>query len=556
MHKSFFPLFVLSLAGVLSTAIFGQTHARWIGLGAGLLPLVIYHFILLKKKTVSATEVDSIYYFGFLVTVVTLVATALSIGLEEGRLNVSTVLVQFALGLVATGYALFSRLHLLTKLNSQAETDVVDATERLAKSVEKVAEEFDRAGHHVTAFVDLTQQRMVEMERNLQLKYASAASAFEHKLNEAALSFNGALAKTAEESLGKATLVVDEATKRFASAISLVMDEIGRVQVEAEAISFAKAAERIDSFSKAMESSIDSITAKVVSASDASAAAISELTTAAKKTQKLADQIAHNLESLDKLNSLLSTIENARKALSSISDTAANTGTSIASLGEKLRQAEDLVSTNLTAPLSSAGLSEAVKNTVSTLGQLQDAAATILSSINEHSEPLRAYAPELLRQLRVTGETLHTFDSLAGGLKLSMNGFEFLLKEANATVTTTAAAIGAMEGMPAEFSFAVSRLTEGLTVLEAQAASLSRTMVERQSPLDSALKSATSGLNLVRDQVSSLEELGPAAAMVVRQLKALAVSASKGVRSVESSQAGLSNEMRESPSTIPVGIIG
>jgi hypothetical protein len=113
-----------------------------------------------------------------------------------------------------------------------------------------------------------------------------------------------------------------------------------------------------------------------------------------------------------------------------------------------------------------------------------------------------------------------------------------------------------MEGMPAEFSFAVSRLTEGLTVLEAQAASLSRTMVERQSPLDSALKSATSGLNLVRDQVSSLEELGPAAAMVVRQLKALAVSASKGVRSVESSQAGLSNEMRESPSTIPVGIIG
>lgn len=483
MHKSFFYLFFLSLAGVLLTAKFGGNDIwRWIGLCAGLAPLCIYHFILYRKKIVSATEVDSIYYFGFLVTVVTLVATALSIGLEKDPLKVSSVLVQFALGLVATGYALFARLHLLTKLNSQAETDVVDSTEKLAKSIEKVAGEFDRAGHHVTAFVDLTQQRMTEMEHKLQL----AEHTFESKLNTAALAFNDALAQTAANSLGKTAGVVDEATRQFSSSISSVMEEIGRVQNEAEAISFARAAERIAIFSQSMESSIGSITSKVTSASEGSAAAIAELTASARKTQKLAEQIAQRLGSLGKVETLLSTIEKTATALEEISKTASNTSDSISSLGEKLSQAEEGVRKNLTAPLSSIGLSEVLKNTIGTLGQLEGAASSLLSSISDQTKHFNAFAPELFRQVRgTTGETLSTFDSL-----------------------------------------------------------------------NAALISATSGLNSIGGKVSALEELGPAAALAVHQLKALAVSASQSARNVSSSQGYLPSESHGPQQSIAAATIG
>lgn len=479
MHKYFFHLFFVSLAGVLLAAKFSDTSVQWLGLGAGLAPLIVYHFILFREKTVSATEVDSIYYFGFLVTVVTLVVTALSIGLKGGSLNVSSVLVQFALGLVATGYALFARLHLLTKLNSQ---DVVDATEKLAKSVEKVAGEFDRAGHHVTAFVDLTQQRMTKMERTLQL----AENTFESKLNTAALAFNDALAQTAANSLGKTAGVVDEATRQFSSSISSVMDEIGRIQNEAEAISFARAAERIDIFSQSMESSIGSITSKVAAASDDSASAIAELTASARKTQKLTEQIAQRLGSLGKIETLLSTIEKTAIALEEISKTASATSDSISSLGEKLGQAEEEVRKNLTAPLSSIGLSEALKNTIGTLGQLEGAASSLLSSISDQTKYFNAFAPELFRQVRgTTGETLSTFDSL-----------------------------------------------------------------------NAALISATSGLNSIGGKVSALEELGPAAALAVHQLKALAVSASQSARNVSSSQGDLPSESHGPQQSIAAATIG
>jgi predicted nucleic acid-binding Zn-ribbon protein len=424
MHKSFFYLFFISLAGVLITALMG-THWQWVGLAAGLAPLVIYHFILYRKQSVSATEVDSIYYFGFLVTVVMLVAAALSIGLSESKLEIPKVLVQFSLGLVATGYALFSRLQLLTKLNTQI--DVLDSTDKLAMSIERVAGEFDRAGYHVTAFVEVTQQRMTEMEHNFQLRSEAAANAFEEKLNASALAFNEAT----KDSLGKAYSVLEEAIENFTTAIASVSKDVARIQDESESISFVKAADRIDDFSKAMKSSIESITNEVSSASQSSVTAITELTASAKKTQILAEQIAKSLESLNKLEDLMLTIGNTSSALESISKSALDTGNSISTLGNKINHAEEDLRKHLAAPSIYSGLGEAIAS-----------------------------------------------------------------------------------------------LSQGMAVFESQAASLSKIMEEQHIPFDSALKSATNGLKSIGDQVSSLEEIGPSAIMVVQQLKAIAASAS------------------------------
>jgi hypothetical protein len=450
MHKSFFYLFFISLTGVLITALVGGQSNLWrlTGLVAGLAPLVIYHFILYRKKTVSATEVDSIYYFGFLVTVVMLVAAALSIGLsDQSKLDINKVLVQFSLGLVATGYALFSRLQLLTKLNTQ--TDVLDSTEKLAKSIEKVAGEFDRAGYHVTAFVELTQQRMSEMERGLQMRSEVAANAFEKKLNDAALAFNSAT----EDSLGKAYGVLDTAIRHFSTAISSVSKDVARIQSESESISFVKTADRIEGFSKSMESTIESITSEVALVSESSVAAISELTASARRTQQLAQEITQSLESLSKLESLLATIEKTTSALEEFSTTTLNTGSAISLLGENIGHADAEI---IKQPATFVGLGDVVAS-----------------------------------------------------------------------------------------------LAQGLSALETQTASLSKTMTERQLPLDAALLSATSGFNSIGEQVSTLAELGSTTTLVVQQLNAIALAASQAADKISGSQESFSGEAKPSAQQTP-----
>jgi hypothetical protein len=347
MHKSFFPLFFLSLAGVISTAIFARNNWMWGGLCAGLAPIVIYHIILRREKNVSATEVDSIYYFGFLVTVVTLVVTALSIGLEKGHLDINSVLVKFALGLIATGYALFARLHLLTKFSSQAENDVVEATENLAKSVEKVAQKFDQAGHHVTAFIEQTEQRMQQ-----------AANSYQNQLNEAAVAFNKTLADSAAVSLSNTYHTIDTAVHKFSMTISSIMDQSVRIQAEAESISFARAALCIEDFSNEMVASLEFVTAQAIAASESGADAIIELNNVMKKTLKTTESFTFHLEAMAKIETLLSIIKSTTSALEDMSKTAACTSDSISSLGQNIDQSEQAVRQNVTEPLSASGLSE------------------------------------------------------------------------------------------------------------------------------------------------------------------------------------------------------
>lgn len=83
---------------------------------AGLLPLVWYHLGILRplvSRGAGNDAVDSVYYFGFLVTLGALAFGALGTSLAGGSdVDVKQVVGQFALGLIATGYAIVARLHL------------------------------------------------------------------------------------------------------------------------------------------------------------------------------------------------------------------------------------------------------------------------------------------------------------------------------------------------------------------------------------------------------------------------------------------------------------
>lgn len=116
MNEQYFPKLIKLLG--FSTAIFilslapaAPAYMSILGIG----PLVYYHLKILvpaAKEGLSATGIDSVYYFGFLITVVALAISAIHIAGSAEQTSIGTVVFHFGLGLFATGYAVFARMHL------------------------------------------------------------------------------------------------------------------------------------------------------------------------------------------------------------------------------------------------------------------------------------------------------------------------------------------------------------------------------------------------------------------------------------------------------------
>lgn len=362
MHKAFFPLFLTSFLGIALSSVFQHSSGalQWMGLVAGLLPLMIYHWTLMRTRLLSSTEIDSVYYFGFLVTVITLVTTAISIGLTETKPELKWVLLQFGLGLVATGYALFARLHLLAKSTTSAEVDVVDSTEKLAKNVERVAKEFDNAGFQVQAFVERTEQRLLKFEQDTATRLDAVVANFQEQLAAAQVVFQDGLNKSVESTLEKSAKTIAGATQKFSEEISCVMEEIIRMQSEAKGISFALASQRISEFSNEMESSIRSITTSVHESASASSAAVAELAATFNKTAKLAAEISKKLQALDGVVALVSSIQDATEAIANFSQSTSDAEAALSSLSVKTSLAEEIIRDQVAKPIEKSRLGQAL----------------------------------------------------------------------------------------------------------------------------------------------------------------------------------------------------
>jgi hypothetical protein len=86
-------------------------------LGA-LVPLIWYHTMFLRPRAAEGLPqpaIDSVYYYGFLITIGALGATAVNLSLHGIGDDFAPVAFQFGLGLLATGYAVWARVHLTAK---------------------------------------------------------------------------------------------------------------------------------------------------------------------------------------------------------------------------------------------------------------------------------------------------------------------------------------------------------------------------------------------------------------------------------------------------------
>jgi len=123
---SCFGIFVFSLTPII------DKHIQYFGIFfSGLLPIVIYHFLLNKQRFsktgrshLTDAEIDSVYYFGFVITLLTLIAAVFTLGFaSSGEVEPQTIGIQFGLGLFVTGYALVGRMHLQIANESEMEPE-------------------------------------------------------------------------------------------------------------------------------------------------------------------------------------------------------------------------------------------------------------------------------------------------------------------------------------------------------------------------------------------------------------------------------------------------
>ena len=171
----------VSFAALL-TALLGILHPL-IPFALAMAPLIWYHVGYLRKMAgegISQPAVDSVYYYGFLVTIGALGVTALELSLRGVEGDLSSVAFQFGLGLLATGYAVWARINLTASSKLLDEANLEEAMDRyvarsreLVSSVELATSSFENYANSVIAKTEAFASRV---ESQTQAAIDAAAS--------------------------------------------------------------------------------------------------------------------------------------------------------------------------------------------------------------------------------------------------------------------------------------------------------------------------------------------------------------------------------------------
>lgn len=168
---------------------------------AALIPLIWYHTMYLRPRAAEGLPqpaIDSVYYYGFLITVGALGATALNLSLHGIGEDFTGVAAQFGLGLLATGYAVWARVHLTasTKLLDEEElrsimSRQIVASRELLDNIELASASFET---YATKLLKSSGDFAADTEARTQATIDAAIKAFAGGI--AAMSEQGQIALT------------------------------------------------------------------------------------------------------------------------------------------------------------------------------------------------------------------------------------------------------------------------------------------------------------------------------------------------------------------------
>lgn len=168
---------------------------------AGLAPLIWYHLGYLRPRAVEGTlgpaEIDSVYYFGFLVTVGALGCTALRLATRGIDDNFTEVAFQFGLGLLATGYAVWARVQLTAASKTPSDIELVDLMKRVVDDTRALSENVqlgsDRFSAFATSVVEQQERFGTRIQSGVQTNIESSVSEFREAIKGIAAEGQSAL---------------------------------------------------------------------------------------------------------------------------------------------------------------------------------------------------------------------------------------------------------------------------------------------------------------------------------------------------------------------------
>jgi hypothetical protein len=185
--RTMFLCVIASIIILVCTALFKSSPL--VAMVAGVCPLIYYHLFFLRPQAsmgLSQTAIDSVYYFGFLVTISALGISAVSIAVGGSADNLNTVIYQFGAGLFATGYAIVARMHLSsisTMIDEASPEAIMDRY--VARSIELVTN-VEMASEQLTVLSTNIMKRTAEVtetaQRTVERTMLDAAKAFESEM--------------------------------------------------------------------------------------------------------------------------------------------------------------------------------------------------------------------------------------------------------------------------------------------------------------------------------------------------------------------------------------
>lgn len=135
INRVFIVMMTLAAAGALASVMM-HLPVPFV-LAIELVPLCMYFSVLYRigGTGLSHTAIDSVYYFGFIVTILSLAGSVMRVWLFGIEKDMSGLIAQFGVGLLATGLALVFRLVLTARVES---LNAKDLSEMIAEYVQRI----------------------------------------------------------------------------------------------------------------------------------------------------------------------------------------------------------------------------------------------------------------------------------------------------------------------------------------------------------------------------------------------------------------------------------
>jgi hypothetical protein len=159
INKNFIGL--MALAAVAATASVMLHLPVPLVLVAELGPICYYFSLLYRhgKNGLSHTAIDSVYYFGFIVTILSLAGSVMRVWLFGIEKDMTGLIAQFGVGLLATGLALVFRLILTARVESLNAKDLSQTIEEYVHRIDDVVSKVEASAASFEGLAQSLQER-------------------------------------------------------------------------------------------------------------------------------------------------------------------------------------------------------------------------------------------------------------------------------------------------------------------------------------------------------------------------------------------------------------